>query len=401
MSETPPERQPHAGLRDSVLWWVRTAAIIVAAFYGWQLLLIVRGWVAAVIEVVLLFVFGLVLALLVEPLVRLLERRGLSRTIASLLVLLALLAVLIAGLLLLAAPLVTEADQLTKRIPGLVQRSQDYYNRLRPELQAHGLDVSPAALFGLGSAQLSQHLVSLVIDGLQATAAIFVDTVVVLVVAFWLLRDGAELRAGFLRALPTSTRSHVAFAFEATAAVVGGYVRAQLTIALMLGVLAGVGSYLLGVPYPIVVGLAAGVFELVPLVGPFAGGAVGVTLALTKDPLLAVWTVLLFLGIHFLEGYVVAPRIQARFMRVHTLIAFLAIFAGIEAAGFLGALFAVPVVSLVSVFVRAALGDIQAGHPELYESRRSVLTARRRRLVEELRGSWVDRFRRRKRPQVG
>lgn len=79
----------------------------------------------------------------------------------------------------------------------------------------------------------------------------------------------------------------------------------------------------------------------------------------------------------------------------------LAIFAGIEVGGFLGALFAVPVVSLAAVFTRAALGDLRAEHPELYQSRRSTVTARRRRLVEELRGSWWDRVRGRKRPEVG
>src|SRR5207302_638933 len=83
--------------------------------------------------------------------------------------------------------------------------------------------------------------------------------------------------------------------------------------------------------------LAAGIFELVPLVGPFLGGAVAILLAFTISPVLALGALILFLGIHVVEGYVLAPRIQARFVRLHPLIALLALIAGIEVAGFLRA----------------------------------------------------------------
>ena len=190
-------------------------------------------------------------------------------------------------------------------------------------------------------------------------------------------------------------REHVSFGFEAVAAVVGGYVRAQLLIAIAIGAMAGLGCYLLGVPFPILVGLAAGIFELVPIVGPFAGGAVGVALALTRSPLLAAATVVLFLGIHVLEGYILAPRLQAQFTRIPTLFAFLAVFAGIEVGGFLGALFAVPATSLVFLFVRAALGDWRATRPDLFEQRDPSLNPRHRRILAEFRPHLLRRIRRR------
>jgi predicted PurR-regulated permease PerM len=149
------------------------------------------------------------------------------------------------------------------------------------------------------------------------------------------------------------------------------------------------------VPFPILVGLAAGIFELVPIVGPFAGGAVGVALALTRSPLLAAATVVLFLGIHVLEGYILAPRLQAQFTRIPTLFAFLAVFAGVEVGGFLGALFAVPATSLVFLFVRAALGDWQATRPDLFEQRGPSLNPRHRRILAEFRPHLLRRIRRR------
>ena len=98
-------------------------------------------------------------------------------------------------------------------------------------------------------------------------------------------------------------------------------------------------------------------------------------------------TLALFLVIHFIEGYVLAPRIQARFVQLHPLIALLALFAGVEVAGFLGALFAVPAASLVAVYVRAAVGDIRASRPELFAVLRAdaLRDRRRQRLLSEFR----------------
>jgi len=129
-----------------------------------------------------------------------------------------------------------------------------------------------------------------------------------------------------------------------------------------------------------VVAVAAGVFELIPLVGPFVGFGVAALLALTVNPLMVVEVAALFLAIHVIEGYLVAPRLQGRFVRIHPLVAFLALFAGVEVGGFLGALVAVPMASLLALLLRSAIGDVRALHPELFagDGRPDGATALRR-----------------------
>ncbi len=394
-AEAPVDADPPDSVQKSAWWWVRAAAVVITFYVGWLLLGVVWTWLSAVVEVALLGVFGIVFALVVQPAVDALERSGrIPRSAAILIVLVTVLGVAAIGFVLVAAPLVGEADALSRQIPRLVAVLQAQYDHFAPRLRQTGVPVTPQSLAGIGAGALGGHLVSFVLGGLATTLRTVVDAVIVLVVAFWVLKDGARLRRQFLQLLPVPVRAQVAFAFQATSAVVGGYVRAQVMIAISLGLTAGFGSWLLGVPDPVVIGLAAGVFELVPIVGPFAGGAVAVSLALTVSPLLAVWTVLLFIGLHILEGYVVAPRVQARFTRIPEVLAFLSIFAGIEAAGFLGALFAVPTVSLIAIFIRAIVGDIQEEHPELYAGEGAALTERRRRIVQEFRGNWMNRVRR-------
>jgi predicted PurR-regulated permease PerM len=374
-------------LQRSAWWWIRAAAVTGTAVLAYQLLVIAGSVARGVLTVILYVIFGGVVSFIAGPGVDALVRwLRLPRTVAILVTLLG--GLVLVGLLvyLVAGPVVTEARTLAGEVPGLVGRAQSELSRLTSFLRAHNLPVS-----GLDIASsdrgISSQLSSLLLSSLTGTLSAVVDIVIVFVVAFWLLKDGDRLRAGLLHLLPARMRVNTEFALDAMGVVIGGYVRAQLVLALMIGTLAGFGCALIGVPFPLVVGLAAGVFELIPIVGPFVGGGVALLLAATVSPLLMFATLILFLGIHLIEGYVLAPRIQARFVQLHPLIALLALFAGVEVAGFLGALFAVPAASLAAVYVRAAIGDIRASRPELFAARRvdAHRDHRRQRLLSEFR----------------
>jgi len=191
------------------------------------------------------------------------------------------------------------------------------------------------------------------------------------------------LRSGLLGFLPAHWRVETEFGIDAVVAVFGGYIRGQLILAALVGVLALSWCVLLGVPFPLLVVVAAGVFELIPLAGPFVGGAIALLFALTRTPGLALETLALFVVIHAIEGYVVSPRVQGRFVRLHPLVSLLALIAGVYAGGFLGAFLAVPVASLVAVVVRAHVSDLRHREPELFAMSPDDRQAaeRRRRLV--------------------
>ena len=390
------EAEEHAqreALSRSTYKWLRAAAIAVTLFLGWQLLLVVQGWVGALLTIVLFVVFGAVVTFVASPIVRGLERLRVPHVVAVLLSLLAVLAVVAGLLYLVAGPLAQEVTSLTRQAPALIRDVQQRIASIQQALNAKGISVGNGSNDGLagllgGSTQgVASHLGQIVIAGVTGVLTVLVDTVIVLVTAFWLLNDGPALRRGFVGMLPGRVRDHADFAIDSIRVVIGGYVRAQLFLAFVIGTLAWLGCTILGVPYPIVVGVAAGVFELVPLLGPFLGGAVGIALALTQSPVLALSTLALFVVIHVIEGYILAPRIQARFIQLHPLVAFLALIAGIEVAGLLGALFAVPATSLGAVFLRATIGDWKANRPDLFAPnvQDAYLERRRRNILSQFR----------------
>jgi predicted PurR-regulated permease PerM len=387
----PDEEQQHAALTSSAWKWIRAAAIALTLFLGWQLLLVVQGWVGALLTIVLFVVFGAIVSFVASPIVRLLERAHFPHVLAVLTSLLCVLAVVVALLYLVAGPLAQEISALAAQAPRLISDVQRRIADIQQALNARGITVGNAgsisSILGSDTSNVASHLGQIVIAGVTGVITVLIDTVIVLVTAFWLLNDGTALRRGFVGMLPGRVRDDAEFAIDAVQVVIGGYVRAQLSLAVVIGLLSWVGCTILGVPYPILVGVAAGVFELVPLLGPFLGGAVGVTLALTRGPGLALEVVALFVVIHVIEGYILAPRIQARFIQLHPLVAFLALIAGIEVAGLLGALFAIPATSLGAVFLRTTIGDWRAHRPDLFQPqvRDAYLERRRRTILGEFR----------------
>jgi predicted PurR-regulated permease PerM len=386
-------------MRQSAWWWIRTAAILGSIFLAIQVLGVVQSFLAAILTVVLYVLFGAVIAFIAGPIVALLERRlHLPQVPAILLTLLCGLALVVLLGFLITAPIVDEASQLGKQGPALINRINDIFNNVRGQLAAHGIQLSGNGVSNTISTDVSTRVAGALLNIVTSTLSILIDILVILVVAFWMLKDGEDLRNGVVSLLPGRLRSEAVFGFDAFRVVVGGYVRGQLVMAVIVGTLAGLGCWLIGVPFPIVVAIAAGTFELIPLVGAFIGGAVAILLALTKSPETAVFAFLLFVAIHIVEGYVLAPRIQARFVRLHPLVMLLTLFAGAEVGGFLGAFVAVPLASLIAVFVRAAMGDAKSRHPELFreQHRDQYLERRRRRLLSEFR-----LFRRRPPPDAG
>jgi len=376
------------GMPRSVWTWFRLACITVTLFAGYQLLLVLGGVAGALLRVCLYVVFGAIIGFLAGPTVDALERVArIPRTLAIIAVLFGgIAAVAVLGYFIAGAAF-SEASGLASRVPDYVHRGQSFLDQANGFLTSHGVHPPSNDVLAGKAGEISSQISGLLVSSVTYTLNIILDTVIIFVVAFWLLKDGETLRAGLTNLIPSSMRSNLDFALDAIGVVIGGYVRAQLFMALMLGSAAGLGCAALGVPFPIVVAATAGVFELIPLVGPFVGGAVAILLAATVSVNLAILTVLLFLVLHLIEGYVLGPRVQEKFIHLHPLIALLALFGGVEAAGFLGALFAVPACSLAAVFIRAAVGDWRANRPDLFTARDEdvFVEGRRRRLLREFR----------------
>jgi predicted PurR-regulated permease PerM len=346
--------------------WLRWAAVLLTLFLGYQLLVIVGGIFERLLPVVLLIVFGALLAFLLAPLVKRLEAVGLGRTVAALAVYLAILILVAAVALFLSQPASSQLANLVKRTPQYIDQARQALGALDTWAVQHGLPnpgLSNAIQPGAISVAVFGSVLSGAVGIVTTFASSILNVVIVFVIGFYLLRDGPILRPRLRQALPVHYRARYDFVIDALSFVVGGYVRAQVTMAVIIGTLAGVGTWLLGVPYPVVIGITVGVLELIPIVGALLGSVLAIAIALFTSFNLALAVIGYFIVIHFLEAYVLGPRITGVRVNLHPLAALLAMLIGIELAGLLGALFAVPLAGLINVFVRAFYFDLRAQNP--------------------------------------
>ena len=364
-----------AQTRESFLKWGRIAAILVAIYVVVRLVLLAGGVVSAIFGVLLYLVFGGLVALVLNPLDRLL-RRAMPRSLAALVSLLVALVALGALAFEIGAPIAGQAHALASDVPKLERP----FFQLQNTLAAHDIHFSIGDVASVLGIQVSHATSGAVfVSAVGFTARLGIDLLITLVAAFWLLSDHERLRTGLVTMLPGRWRTETDFAINAFVAVFGGYIRGQLALAVLVGCLAGFGCFILGVPFPLIVGLGAGAFELIPLAGPFVGAGIGALFALTVSPTLTVETLGLFVFIHIVEGYMISPRIQEHFVKLHPLVSLLALLVGVTAAGFLGAFFAVPLASLVAVIARAHVADLQATQPHLFTTTQGSAAARTRR----------------------
>ncbi|MDR7423004.1 MAG: AI-2E family transporter, partial [Armatimonadota bacterium] len=259
-----------------------------------------------------------------------------------------------AGALLAAAalvsPLVAQADELAAQAPEALASARlgwDWLRERYPWLpgRPHGPEGPPPAAERLGE------LLAAAAAAVGRALASVISGVLVLVFTAYLLLDGPRMKTAVLVVLPPATRARVSRVLGEVQARFGGWVRGQLVLCVVAGVLAGLGTWALGLPYPLLLGLFAGVTMLIPMIGPALGAVPPVLLALVGpwERLLA--TVVVFVAIFQVEMNVVVPRVMARAVGLSPLLTIVAVAAGAALLGMAGALLAVPVAAALQVVV--------------------------------------------------
>jgi predicted PurR-regulated permease PerM len=349
-------------VRIAALVWIAVGAAVLAAV-AWRLL-----WPLLAVVGPPLLVAGLVVYAL-DPPVSALARRGLPRWAGTGLVYLALIGIL-AGLSAVAAPMVgNQVSAFADEAPELRTRGQELLEQgfgavgiqltLRPE--AGGQEIAREVAGEAGTAfadDATRQRLLAALGGFAGAAAGAARLLLLLalgpVLAFYLLADLPRVTGALRGLLPPDRREDISELATGVARVTGGYVRGQLLVATFVGVGASLGFVLIGLPFWALVGLIAGVTNLVPFLGPFVGGALGVAVALLDGgPGLAIGVVVVVVIVQQLESQVVSPLVMGRTVQIHPLLVLLAVVAGGALYGLPGLLLAVPAV---------AAGKVVAAH---------------------------------------
>jgi predicted PurR-regulated permease PerM len=310
--------------------------------------------------------------MLLTPLVDRLEATALFRARRGAAVVtlnLAFVAILAGVIALLAPTTARQVSAFADDIPKYIHQLQGTIDGAAGALSLRGIDVSSAMPRGVGA--VDSKLLTSALGVFAGTIGALINLLLVIVIAIYFQIQGRELIAA-MRKLSPDHESFFDFTLVAAGSTLAAYIRGQLLMATIIGVYTGIAFTLLGVRYAVVIGVAAFFLEFLPLVGAPVAMLLGVLIALTQSPVLAVEALVAGLVGHALEAYIIGPRITGHATKVHPLAAMAALLIGAELGGILGALFAVPVAGMLNVYLgamyRARRGEAAFALPESSET---------------------------------
>jgi predicted PurR-regulated permease PerM len=315
--------------------------------------------------VILLLVLSIFFAYFVSPLVEFLRRPvrisgkqlAIPRTVAIALSYMIIVAVVVVGIYFLA-------PRLGNQFPEFTEQARSYWTTVGGKMQglvayfrAHRmpgplLDAINGAIPGVIDSV--SHTVSSVLTGMVGWLAYIPWLIIIPVLSFFFLKDVDTFRRSALQMLPRGRwRWRGDEFFQDVNSTLAAYIRAQLTACLFIGIVCAIGFTLLGLPSPLVLGLIAGIFEFVPLVGPLMIAVLAAILAmLHAGPFAALMVIVFLVVLRIVQDYAIYPRLIGQGIHLHPLAVIIALLSGAELAGVAGIFLAIPVVAILTVSYR-------------------------------------------------
>lgn len=300
---------------------------------------------------------ALVVVYLLNPLVSMLERRGVRRGLG--------VAIIFAGFVgILGLALALIVPIIARQVGGFVEKLPDYVQEATTDInefaERRGLDFQ----IDLTSQQIRDAIVgnrdTIVgfIGGVRTVASGVIHALITIVIgvilSIYILLDLPKIQRGVSSLVPEGRREELAELAERVGGVLGAFFRGQLLVALFVGVASALGlTFIAKIPFAVVVGLIAGIFNLVPLIGPFIGAIPAVFLGLLSgDPKRALWAMLVLLAIQQIDNHVISPNVMGRTVRLHPITVMLALLAGGTIAGIFGMLLVIPAIASAKIIAQ-------------------------------------------------
>lgn len=316
-------------------------------------LILVGLWLIYVLKsIIALILISAVLAYILDPVASYMEFRGLSRLQATTLIFIILVAIVSLLFYLLMPPLISELTLLQE---GLGQSgASDMFTRIEkmihdaiPVISSYELNLNQKLDDLLQN--FSESLFSIAID----LASVLSTAIVVPFAVFFLLKDGRRMRKKLVAIIPNKYFEMSLNLLHKIDLQLGGYLRGQFLDAIIIGLLSIIALWVLGVKYFVLIGVFAGLANMIPYVGPFSGMVIASSVVMLnngsgQDVL---WVLVAFGIIQLIDNIVVQPLVLGRSVNLHPLVIIFAIITGAEFFGVIGMLIAVPATGIIKVLI--------------------------------------------------
>lgn len=333
-------------------WWrkksnLRKAIIFILAVISIYGLFLVR-------DVIISFLLALTIFYLFNPVIDRLENKGTKRTWSIILVYLAILIIVLAAGLYGIPRMIKQLNSLLEEVPVYALNVELISDNIQSRYSSIGLpneikDIVDSRIQWLEDKVLE--LVNRVIFSIIAVFEHIFSFLLAPVIAFYMLRDFGRFKEDIFTMAPRKWQNDLVILLGDINQVLNSYVRGYLLVSVIVALLTSFGMFIIGMDFPLVLGLFAGLTELIPYFGPFIGALPAVLLALLKSKWLALKVVAVFLVVQQLEGNVFSPKILGDQVGLHPIAVIVALLVAGELFGLPGMLLAVPITAILKILI--------------------------------------------------
>jgi predicted PurR-regulated permease PerM len=336
--------------------WLRALIVLLVAIAAYWLISQVWSVTLLFSDIILLFFLAWLLAFLLGPPARQLQRWGTPRILAVLAVYLGLgILATVAGLLVIPT-IVQQLSNMADNLRFYTQRLDILFTDLQSLLVRLGfrqIDLTAVSTNLLGQLQTITGVVlqnSITIA--TSVATLVLNSIIVLILSFYIMLDGERLGKTFVGGLPPRYRGQAKLFTDSMEKKFGGFVWGQLFVGTFYGLVTGLAMWPAGLDFKLIVGIVAGVAMMIPFIGGFLAIIPPIAIALVQNPGSAWWLLIVLLVLQQVTLQVISPRLMSETVGIHPLLVFLALLVGAKVYGVWGALFGIPLAGVLDVMVR-------------------------------------------------
>ena len=334
---------------------IRRAGSVAWAFVGLAVAIAVIGWVAWKVAVIFppLILAGAIVFIL-NPFISMLQRRGIPRLAGVALTYFGFMALVILLGLVMWPAVHDQGENLGDRWPSIRAKMENWVDDRAASVKGTPFEFDRQKVteaFSSTDVSVRDQIDRAAKVGVRVFHALLV-MILTPIFAFYLLVDLPHLKQVADGLIPTAARPEVLVLARRMNAAVGGFFRGQLVVALIVGILVSIGLLVIGLPFWLLIGMVAGFFNVIPLVGPYIGGIPALVIALTtKEPITALWVILIMVTVQQIDNHFISPVVMHRVVKLHPVLVMLALLLGGTLGGFFGLLVAVPTAAILKILV--------------------------------------------------
>jgi predicted PurR-regulated permease PerM len=331
---------PERAIKISTGIVFRTILIVLALWF----LFMVR-------DVIVLLFISVILVSAMEPAVDFLQKKKIPRSVTVIGIYIALLIVISIAFSFLIPPVVDQFKEISQNLPVYQQKFSDLLAPIDSFSKTSHINLGTEQIinnFGKNIADFGQGIVT----GTFGFFSGLISVVIVFSLAFYMSSKEDAVKSFIVSVTPKKHQEYAANVTERIKLKIGRWLLGQFFVMFVIFVMDAVGLYMVGVPYALILGIFAGLMEIIPYVGPIISAIPGVILGFMISPMTGVLAILVYLVAQQIEGNVIVPQVMKKAVGLNPIAVILALLVGAKLAGVLGAILSIPVATAIGLFAR-------------------------------------------------